>query len=72
MKTRVGPANELWKLIDAGASNKRTTDWLVRYEAEFGPAMVAEVFKLLGTKLRERAKEQEHEAEQSRRIDNYD
>ena len=32
--------------------------------------MVAEVFKLLGTKLHERAKEQEHEAEQSRHIDN--
>ena len=38
MKTRIGAANELWKLIDAGASSKQTTDWLVRYEAEFGPA----------------------------------
>jgi hypothetical protein len=50
MKTRIGLANELLKTIDAGASNKQTTDWLVSlvsYEAEFGPATVPEVYKLL-------------------------
>ena len=61
MKTRIELANELLKMIDAGASNKQALEWLVSYEAEFGPAMVAEVYKLLGTKLHERAKEYEHE-----------
>jgi hypothetical protein len=64
MKTRTDLADELLKMIDAGVSNKQATEWLVSYQANFGPAMIAEIFTLLGTKLRDRAKEYEREVEQ--------
>jgi|AmaraimetFIIA100_FD_contig_41_17390241_length_344_multi_6_in_0_out_0_1 hypothetical protein len=50
-------ANELLDMIDAGASNKQTIEWLMHYEAECGPALVADAYKLLGIKLLERAKD---------------
>ena len=66
MKTRADLADELLKMIDAGVSNQKATEWLVSYQSDFGTAMIAEIFALLGTKLRERAKEYEREVEQRR------
>ena len=66
MKTRADLADELLKMIDAGVSNQKATEWLVSYQSDFGTAMIAEIFALLGAKLRERAKEYEREVEQRR------
>ena len=65
MKTRADLADELLKMVDAGVSNKQATEWLVSYQANFGRAMIAEIFALLGTKLRDRAKEYECEVEKA-------
>lgn len=67
MKTQADLADELLKMIDAGVSNKQATEWLASYQANFGTAMIAEIFALLGTKLRDRAEEYEREVEQSLR-----
>ena len=56
MKTQADLADELLKMIDAGASNKQATEWLASYQANFGTAMIAEIFALLGSKLRDRAR----------------
>ena len=69
MKTSMWLANELLNMIDAGASNKPTIEWLKSCEAECGPALIAEAYKLLGIKLLERVNEKESAAEQSRRND---
>ena len=66
MKTRANLADELLKMIDAGVSNKQANEWLASYQADFGAAMIAEIFALLGIKLRDRAKEYEREVEQNR------